>query len=374
VTLPSNVLEMTRAVVGFGLPGHESSGMQPFPDIQWAVVASMLSRERCTGPAVAAAKAGWLVLTREQWQDLLDRHRNAMFHVLDIERKLLVLAGIFDQSSVDFVVLKGSSLAHTIYPDPSWRAFGDLDLLVRTRDWRRACTILQDFGLVRKRPEPRPGFDERFGKAAAHRGSGDLEVDLHRTLVLGPFGLWIQPDGLFDVTAEFSLGGRSLPRFDDTMLLLHACLHAALGWRPPRLLPLRDVAQAAWFGEIDWDRLAARARAWRLAAPVQFAFQSLQDKLGVSLPEEATQLMKLKSRRGERQSLDAYTTSRRNRGGTARATLRAIPGPWAKARYIFGLLFPSPQFLDARALEGTPSHWRRWLVATKWLRVRRVQR
>jgi putative nucleotidyltransferase-like protein len=297
-----------------------------------------------------------------------------MYHVLDGERRLVNLAEAFDEASVDFLVLKGSSLAHTVYSDPSWRSYGDLDLLVRTKDWRRACSVLEGLGIARKRPEPRPGFDERFGKASAHRGPGDLEVDLHRTLVLGPFGLWIRPDGLFEHVAEFSLGGRTLPRFDDTMLLLHACLHAALGWRPPRLLPVRDVAQAAWFGQIDWDRLADRTQAWKLAAPVQFAFQTVQDKLRVSLPEQALQLKQLRPRRRERSSLLAYTTKRRTRGGTARATLWAIPGPRAKATYIFGLLFPSRQFLAARATGGKRSYWLRWRVAANWLGPRRPQR
>src|SRR5437879_3101885 len=83
-----------------------------------------------------------------------------------------------------------------------------------------------ELGFTRPRPEPRPGFSERFGKAATHRGVDGLELDLHRTLVVGPFGLWLEPDELFEHAILFHLWGRELRRLDDTALVLHACLNA----------------------------------------------------------------------------------------------------------------------------------------------------
>jgi len=367
MTDPGDVHAMARRIAAFGLPGHEDTSPFYLPDDRWPGLLATLTHQRTTGLAVAAAESGWLQLSTEQWQDLLTRHREAMGQVLGIERRLLVLADAFDRASVSFVVLKGPSLARTVYPDPSWRFFGDLDLLVHTGDWRRACSVLEDLGLNRALPEPRPGFDERFGKASVHRRRGDIDVDLHRTLVLGPFGLWIEPDRLFDHTVGFEVGGRLFNRFDDTLLMLHGCIHASLGWWPPLLTPIRDVAQVAWFGRVDWDRLRDHALRWRLSAVVQDALGRTEEILGIRMPEQAKSLGELKPRRRERQALLAYSTDRRGRGGTARATLQALPGIRAKAAYISALLFPTKTFLAARGRGGQTSYWRRWSVALHWI-------
>src|SRR5207245_8281909 len=142
---------------------------------------------RITGFAVGAMEAGWLKLSNEQEAGLLDAHREAMLPPLGVERGLLELAPEFERAGVEFLVLKGPAVAHTVYPDPSWRYFADLDLLVRPQDWQRACGLLVGLGFQRDHPEPCPGFVERFGGAPAfRRSSGGGEVDLHRTLAVGP--------------------------------------------------------------------------------------------------------------------------------------------------------------------------------------------
>ena len=64
----------------------------------------------------------------------------------------------------------------------------------------------------------------------------------------------------------------------------------------------------------------------------------------------------------------AYVTERRRAGGTALATLMAIPGIRGKLAYARHLLFPSTEFLAARAPGGRPSRLRRLLVPLRWLR------
>jgi hypothetical protein len=268
---------------------------------------------------------------------------------------------------VGFVVLKGPALAHSVYPDPSWRSFADLDLLVRTEDWRRALGVLAELGCTRRLPEPRPGFDERFGKAATHRTPEGEEIDLHRTLVLGPFGLWIRPEELFGRTAAFEVGGRGLPRLDGAGLLLNACVHAALGQRRPFLQTVRDVAQVAAVAEIDWEALGRWARDWRLGAVLRHAFAQASEALGTPWPVGAREALAREPSRREARLLAAYTGRGRDRGGTALATLHAIPGLRSKAAYLRALLLPDRRFVVARSGNGGGRGYvRRWVVALKW--------
>lgn len=361
-----DLLELDRAVGGFGLPGPEPVEVE-IPPNSWPAFLAKAASGRMVGIAVAAAEAGQLRLTDEQAEELLARHREAMMWDLLIERRLLELAEAFEAAGLRPLVLKGPALAHTMYPDPSWRVFGDLDLLVPTSSWRTSLQVLSGLGFERRLPEPRPGFDERFGKAAVHSNGDGVEIDLHRTLVIGPFGLWARPEELFRRSTTFQLGGRTLGRLDDTALLLHACMHASLGWRPPFLWTLRDVAQVAWFGRVDWDELADLARRWRLRAVVAHALRTASETLEVSLPVEAAPLLSVTPRRRERRALESYVSERRGRGGVELATLQAIPGLRSKAAYLRMLLFPGRDFLAARGRGSV----RRLFVPVRWLGGRR---
>jgi len=358
--------ELAHSIAAFGLGDGEPIRV---PEVDWLRLLADLDGQRLTGLAVAGAESGWLGLTEEQGEQLLERHRMAMMQALALERWLVRVSTSFQAAAIESVVLKGPALAHTVYPNPSWRPFIDLDLLVRGRDWRRACEVLAGLGFRRDLPEPRRGFDERFGKAAAHTGPDGLSLDLHRTLVVGPFGLWMDPEELFERTSTFHLAGRVLRRLDDTALMAHACMHATLGWWPPLLLPVRDVAQVARAGRVDWTLLSDLAQRWRLGAVIRDAFDAASETLGAELPTESRDLFQHKTGRRERRALEAYTTDRRARGGTALSTVRAIRGIRGKAAYVGSLLFPDRAFLAKRARNGgRPSHLRRLMVPVRWLK------
>lgn len=356
-------------VAAFGLADRRDPVIAP--RAEWPAFLASLQVHRLTGLALAAAEARVLHLTAHQRQELTNRHREAMALALTIERELLHVEAVLRKEGVDAIVLKGPAVAHSAYPDPSWRPFGDLDLLVRTTSWRAACLALEGSGRHRRLPEPRPGFDERFGKAAVHRGRSGIEVDLHRTLVLGPFGLWIRPEKVFEHTAPLMLGGRAFERLDDTRLMLHACVHAALGWRAPFLWTVRDVGQIAVMPGVDWEALEALAERWRLQVVIQHALRMAWEILGMRMPPEAGRVLALPSRRSERRALDAYVTEQRSRGGTAVSTLRAIPGVAPKAAYLRALLFPKRDFLQQRDRSRKPSYMRRWMTAARWMAPRR---
>lgn len=294
------------------------------------------------------------------------RHRDAMVWVLTIERALVEVTEVLERAGVRSVVLKGPALARCAYPDPSWRPFRDLDLLVRTPDWRLTCGLLQGLGFRRCLPEPRHGFDERFAKAATFEGPDGLQVDLHRTLAEGPFGLWIDAEALHERTIALALGDRAVQRLDDARLALHAFVHASLGSVPPRLLALRDVQQLATLSSVDWEVVAEDARRWRLAAVVLHAWREATRILVVMPPPPI--LHELQETRLERRALARYTTDRRGRGGIALGTIGAIPGLRSKASFVRALLVPNRRFVQARA--GTArsrAYLARWATPLRWL-------
>ena len=325
-----------------------------------------------TGLAVESAAAGWLRLSDVQAAALLAEHRGAMAWCLGVERKLVGLADAFDAEGIGFAVLKGASVAHTMYPETCLRSFADVDLLVSTADYERACALLGRLGHVRQRPEPRPGFEVRFGKASVHKHPDDgIEVDLHRTLVLGPFGLWIRPEELLERREPFLLAGRKVSRLDDTGMLVNVAMHASLGWWPPRLVPLRDVLQVMEEGDVEWDVLSRWGREWRLTAVLRHAFETASATLDTPVSAAARHLLAAAVPPREARALRVHTGERREHGGSAIATLRAIPNVRDKAAYVRALILPDRAFLAARAGRGQrPSYVRRLTVPAGWLRRR----
>jgi hypothetical protein len=103
------------------------------------------------------------------------------------------------------------------------------------------------------------------------------------------------------------------------------------------------------------------------------SFRTVRSTLRADLPSESRALEGARPRRLERRLVEAYTTDRRTRGGTALATIRALPGLRSKASYLWAMMVPSREFMAARTGSSRPSYLRRWLVPAGWV-LRRGQR
>lgn len=356
-----------RRLASVGLPGAESDPVE-VPDDDWPRLIRYIARQRITGFASAEVRAGSLLLTEQQSDELEAEHRSAIAMVLVLEHLLVELSSEMSEAGLPTVVLKGAAVADTFYPERSWRSYGDLDLLVSAADWRRACEVLAGLGFRRIIPEPRPGFDERFGKGASFEDARKLQVDLHRTLSMGPFGLWIDPKALLEGTTMFPMKDASLRRLDDANALIHACIHAALGRQYPQLVPLRDVLQMAWSGRVDWELFSGRMLAWRLTAPVSHAMRTASATLDVPLPDDVKDVLRTPVGAIERRALRAYTTDRKRRGGPELSALWAIPGLRSRVAFVRAMLFPDRRFLEAEGRSGTLR--RRWMVPIRWAGAR----
>jgi hypothetical protein len=247
-------------------------------------------------------------------------------------------------------------------------------VLVRGEAFGDACAALTEMHFRRRLAEPRPGFDVRFGKGAAHVHVGDrMEIDLHRTLALGPFGLWIDPGAMLDRATTFELVGQKIPRLEDTDMLISVAIHAVLGW-PRRLLSYRDILQVCRSLEVDWSALARRAADWHLAALLIRALETASSTLGTDPITEAAILDAVPIRKSEIRALGSYAGHRRGLGGTALSTLLAIRGVRQKSAYVRAVAFPQRAFMRDRYRSETDGTYRhRLAIPAKWA-LRRVSR
>jgi len=347
---PTSTALLGGSIAAFGLPGATTApAPAPLAEATFDELLACCVSERITGHLIAVLDAAALPATPTQRERAAHAHMRALARDLLLERLLVEVSSAFGAAGLEHRVLKGPVLAHTAYAAPELRSFADIDVLVRGDDFDRAVGVLEAAGGRRKYAEPRPGFTQRFGKGVAI-SIGPLDVDLHRTLAPGPFGLTIALDDLFDTPpTRCRIGGRELHGLGATPRFLHACVHAVLGDRIPRLVPLRDVGQLALTTPLDLDDVLATAERWRCRAVVQRASRLARHALGLTtlgpLDEWATDY---RADRFERSALRSYVAPDRTYSLQAAAGVRALRGVGARAAYIRAMVVPSAQYVRDR--------------------------
>ncbi|MGH9297047.1 MAG: nucleotidyltransferase family protein [Acidimicrobiales bacterium] len=366
---PSPFSPLLRALGGHGLPGrpddgdtvqHRYASGQPLSAADWTVFFDETREQRMLGLLAAAVLDDAIAVSDEQATEVHKAHVAALCADLARERELLDVVAVLDRAGLDHRVLKGSAVANLDYASPSLRSFVDVDLLVRAEEWDSAIWSLKEAGWEREFEEPRPGFDRRFIKSMVLKPADPLagELDLHRTLALGPFGLTVRLADLWQSHEPFSLGGRYLRALPAEQRFLHACFHAALGDLPPRLVPLRDLAEMSLSGRLDMETVFRLAASWRAEAVLRRSVVLAWEVLGLDPAAEILRrCLELEPRARETRALELYLTSRRSYVGLCLAALPVIPGPLDKARYLTALAFPKRDFVASR-YAGNASRWR----------------
>lgn len=341
--------DLAAAVASYGLAGtaHDLP-TAALSTADWDHLLADTRRQRLTGLLLTACQDGALAVTAEQLDQVADAHTTAMTAALHLEAELLQIHDCLLGAGVDVRVLKGTAVAHLDYADPALRCFGDNDLLVRGDHFDLAVRTLVGAGLERRFPEPRPGFDRRFSKGTSFTRDG-LELDLHRTFVMGPYGLRLQPDDLWRGSAGFVVGGRPMEALDADCRFLHACFHAALGEKVPRLVPLRDVAQMLLHGDLDVVRVRHLMETWGakpvVATAVRAAWARLRLADVVALSAWA-QRYPVDER--SRRELAVYSDPEGSYAGKSLAAVRALPRWRDRVAFVRALALPDSAYLEGR--------------------------
>jgi len=330
---------------------------------QAEVLVELARSHKLTGPLLVAVDSGALCLPPEQVQRLVDEHEKLMLWCMRLETALLDVAEVFDRGGLsDFRVLKGGAAAHLDEPDPSLRYTSDLDLLVRSRDFDRAVAALAKAGAIRTHVEHRRGFDRRFGKGLTlNRPIDGVAVDLHRTLVQGPFSVRTDPDRLFDEPESFTVGGRTFLALPVVGRVLNSAYHAAVNGPIAPLRNLRDLAQYLSRPDLGPEVVATEAARWRGEAVLERAVRLTLESLPVEIPVWERWLESVEADPADRALL--LRGHRPSNWPVQWATLREM-SLRDRAALLFGVAVPSAEY---RRAEGD-------LVRRRLSRVRNLVR
>lgn len=106
---------------------------------------------------------------REQWKRVV--LQQIYSYAQYIHAQNVVVSGL-KIHNIPFVILKGTS-ASCYYPNPQYRAMGDIDIITRRGDIDQACTVLEQLGYSRLQ------IENDFGRTIKYV-KGDMEVEVHR--------------------------------------------------------------------------------------------------------------------------------------------------------------------------------------------------
>lgn len=201
-------------------------------------------------------------------------------------------------AGIPVIPLKGACLAEAVYGNIALRPMGDADLLVRSRDVPKAVAVLQNVGCTPDTPFD-PVAEQTINHSVPMAGSGRLRLDLHWALVSPRDRTRFRPedvDGIWSKARPGQVAGVSVLMLSPSDLLLHLCLHAAVGHRfsDIGLRSFLDMTRVVerYEGAIDWEAFADDANRWGTANGVSLALRLAREWTGLAVPESVIGALK----------------------------------------------------------------------------------
>lgn len=254
------------------------------PDLDWdSVLAEADTEDLLPALSAAVAASEGPALVRRRVSEALTAARAR--HLI-MTRALAAVLTRFEADRIAALPLKGPALAETVYPDPSLRAFADLDVLVPPEDRRRADAALQALGYQRLADAHSWEFDIEYDGATLYAGRDGVHVDLHWALVTEPRYVWSgeAERAVWQRAVALMLAGRRTLGLAREDLVLYLATHLAVHHALAGLRHHWDVALVLGSGPLDWDTLLTRAGEWRVRRPLYFVLRGVEEAFGPLVP------------------------------------------------------------------------------------------
>jgi hypothetical protein len=185
-----------RAIIGLARPEPDFStidfssvDMSEFQDATMRHKLFMLIYGRLAGSVGTCAS--------EKVRDFLSQGRHQYLHTSGnsmrmeaVEKDVICLLAA---DGIDAIVIKGNALAREIYNDPNCRMSADIDILIRSRDARRATVLMIKSEYMPDQNEPLGFLMQRLHHETFYHAGSGVTVELHWN-----FGI----PGFFDLSSD----------------------------------------------------------------------------------------------------------------------------------------------------------------------------
>lgn len=248
------------------------------------------------------------------------------------------LIHILAEEGIVPMVVKGAALVDSLYRDAALRPMDDVDLLLPDGAGARVEALaprLRDAGIDLRRFE--------------------IEEDHHDLTMDGTYRLDFPRLWSDSRPAPFADGLARIPSLEDQLLLVCVSCCRNSFWRLVTILDAAEILHRH-HGDLDWDRIAARAHQWELAPALDTLLALTGMLFGVDAPERARAPLAPEAwrRRCIRELLGAY---RLHAGGGLEAV--NIPRPIAAFALKYSVSTPRVLLRQARSVLFPDWRWMR---------------
>ena len=219
-------------------------------------------------------------------QKLIEHQRSQVFLTLRLTAGLFSILDRFNVEGIGALVVKGPVLAVRAYGDPAMRSYGDLDLLVRQRDIRRATELMIAAGFTPSVSLRAIDAGKIPGQYLFSKPDSKLLVELHNDYTLRYFPRRLPLEEFFARPILVPLDAREAPALSVEDELVLICIHGAKHfWE--RLMWIADVAAlVSRQTGIDWARAADSAKTVGAERMLHTGLRLAADLLRTQLPSE----------------------------------------------------------------------------------------
>ncbi|NIM89676.1 MAG: signal peptidase I [Candidatus Aminicenantes bacterium] len=289
------------------------------------------------------------------------------FHM---EKQLDEIIKAFHNEDVQILVLKGPSLALSVYPDPALRPSSDLDLLVLPEQMSQARAILGKLGYqnLGKRFEHSRDFysEETFlhRKNARDNRAIELHWDLHS---FSGISREVKVEELFHRAVKIDKKGLTFKTLHPIDALIHRALNMAI-WhnKDIRLIWIYDTALLAQGlkASKDWGVVLKRSVDWRARLALEYSLKMAQVWVGLKLPEKYNDFSRWPPPTATEAGFWSDALLRHDRlTSFLKLHWSDTTGVFKKSKFLLHLLFPSPRIIR---LDYPPAH--NWLLPFSYAR------
>jgi hypothetical protein len=273
------------AAVAAALAGYRLSGCplalpsNPLDDEAWDALCYHIRHQDLLGCSGRAVAEGALPTTAAQRQAIASLYRKAMISTLQAESNSVAAITVLRDASVKYRAMDGMALAHVAYPDPGWRPFDSVALLVIDRI--EAAAALMDAGWRNDHGGTGPDGNDHTDLY----GPAGTRLRLHDRLGSGQLEGTV-PASWFESSLPFIVGGLTVNALTPELLLLRICFDAAFAIRG-RLRACRDICQLLTELSIDVETTRRLSRSCRMEIVVRLALSATSDALALVTPPAA---------------------------------------------------------------------------------------
>jgi hypothetical protein len=270
-------------------PAHDCRRLAgSFACVDWAGLLVLADQHAVTGHVASCLRElEETLVPPEVRETLAERQRAQNFFTLRLTAELFRILESFASEGIGALVVKGPALAVQAYADPATRSYGDLDMLVRQRDIRRATELMTIEGYTAAVPLTAIDSGKIPGQYLFSKPDSNLIVELHNDCTLRYFPRPLPLEDFFARQVRVPLDGREVPSLavEDELVLI--CIHGAKHfWE--RLMWIADVAAlVSRQTDIDWERVEDSARVVGAERMLHTGLRLASDLLGAQLPDKA---------------------------------------------------------------------------------------